>query len=100
MRRSLLLAIERQPLNCWQADHRPARRPLVGGRDLGHKRAALRRGLAPNPQLKMGWINVQEVGLVAGAEACALIVRKLLEYFANQTPEAYLLEPPDSGEAG
>lgn len=57
-------------------------------------------GFAPFENPYVAFVAVVEKTSLHGAEACAPVVRKLLEYLANQRPEAYRLEPSDSGEAG
>jgi len=56
-------------------------------------------GFAPFDNPYLAFVAVVEKTNLHGGEACAPIVRKLLEYFAGEAPDAYLLKPPDSGEA-
>jgi len=49
-------------------------------------------GFAPFENPHVAFVAVVEKTSLHGAEACAPIVRKLLEYFAHKDPQAYLLE--------
>ena len=62
----------------------------VAGSDQLHNAGLV--GFAPFENPHVAFVAVVEKTSLHGAEACAPIVRKLLEYFAHKDPQAYLLE--------